>query len=128
MIMKTFMNVFPGASLWGGLTYPGLYLIGGNRSFEQTRESLEKLTERLKKISDLSEWEDHFKNANALKRLYLLGPGDFSWAVKNFPEVTDDHPYTEFPLWRVLVKRDVPILHANIVRKYLEKLRQERTD
>lgn len=128
MIMKTFVNVFPGASLWGGLTYPGLYLIGGHQSFAQTPESLEQLTEKLSTISDLSEWEDHYRDKNVLKQLYLLGPADLSKILENVPEVTDDHPYTEFPLWRVFIKRNVRLLHANSIRSHLTMLRRAETD
>ena len=128
MIMRTFVNVFPGASLWGGLTYPGLYLIGGHRSFVQTPKSLEQLTENLSTISDLSEWEDHFRNKNVLKQLYLLGPADLSKILENVPEVTDDHPYTEFPLWRVLIKRNVPLLHAQSIRRHLTILKRAEAD
>jgi spermidine synthase len=124
MIIKTFVNVFPGASLWGGLTYPGLYLIGGHRSFDQTRESLEQLAERLSTISDLSEWEDHFKDRDTLKRLYLLGSEDLSKIVHKSRELTDDHPYTEFPLWRVLIHKQVQLLTANSIRRHLDRMKQ----
>ena len=128
MIMKTFVNVFPGASLWGGLTFPGLYLIGGYRSFGQTPESLERLADTLSTIADLSEWEDHYKDKSVLKQLYLLGPEDLSKIVKKVPEVTDDRPYTEFPLWRVLIKPKIPLVHASSIRNHLNKLKQVRTD
>nr|MBC8363144.1 fused MFS/spermidine synthase [Candidatus Desulfatibia profunda] len=100
MIMRTFMNVFPGASLWGGFDLPGFYLIGGHQSFGQTEEDIKRVVKRLSEIPDLSEWRGYYKNENMLKKLYLLGPDDFSKLVQNVSEVTDDHPYTEFPLWR----------------------------
>ena len=126
--MKTFVNVFPGASLWGGLTFPGLYLIGGHQSFGQTPESLERLADTLSTIADLSEWEDLYKDRNMLKQLYLLGPGNLSEVVENIPEVTDDRPYTEFPLWRVLIKPKIPLIHASSIRNHLNRLKQVRTD
>lgn len=119
MIMKTFVNVFPGASLWGGITMPGFYLIGGHRSFLQTQERIEALAKRLSDIKDLGEWDYHLKDENILRQLYLLGPSDFSKLVKNSPEVTDDHPYTEFPLWRGVLTNNVRYLTADSIRQFL---------
>jgi spermidine synthase len=124
MIMKTFANVFPGASLWGGLKMPGFYLIGGNRSFGQTTESISSLARRLSKISDLGEWEPLYRNENMLKQIYLLGPKGLSAMVKNIPEVTDNHPYTEFPLWRGVFTGKIPELNSIAMRQLLKKMRQ----
>jgi len=124
MIMKTFTNVFPGASLWGGLRMPGFYLIGGNRSFEQTPDSLSLLVRRLSKISDLSEWEDFYRDEAILAQLYLLSPHALSALVKNIPEVTDDHPYTEFPLWRGVLTGKMPDLTATVIRRQIQRLRK----
>ena len=124
MIMKTFVNVFPGASLWGGLRMPGFYLIGGHRSFEQTPDSLSSLVRRLSKISDLSEWEDFYQDEAILAKTYLLGPNALSALVKNIPEVTDDHPYTEFPLWRGVLTGAIPDLTATVPRRQIERLQR----
>jgi spermidine synthase len=124
MIMKTFANVFPGASLWGGLRMPGFYLIGGHRSFEQTPDSLSSLARRLSKIPDLSEWDTFYQNEALLTNLYLLGPEALRGFVKNIPEVTDDHPYTEFPLWRGALTGKMPDFTAYAIRRQLQRLRK----
>jgi spermidine synthase len=124
MIMKTFANVFPGSSLWGGLKMPGFYLIGGYRSFAQTTESNASLAQRLSKISDLGEWDDLYRDETMLKQLYLLGPGLLHEMVKDVPEVTDNHPYTEFPLWRGIFTRKVPQLNAIAIRQFLKRGRR----
>ncbi len=124
MIMKTFTNVFPGASLWGGLRMPGFYLIGGHRSFEQTPDSLSSLARRLSKIPDLSEWEAFYKDETVLKNLYLLGPEALHNFVENVPEVTDDHPYTEFPLWRGVLTGEMPDLTATVIRRHIQRLQR----
>lgn len=124
MIMKTFANVFPGASLWGGLRMPGFYLIGGHRSFEQTPASLSALVRRLSKIPDLSEWEAIYQDEAILANLYLLGPNELRGLVKNLPEVTDDHPYTEFPLWRGVLTGRMPDLTATVIRRQIQRLRR----
>ncbi len=122
MIMKTFVNVFPGASLWGGFDSPGFFLIGGHRPFGQTKENIEKLAKRLSVIPDLSEWKEYYKDEDLLKKLYLLGSDDLFKLVKNVSEVTDDHPYTEFPLWRGVLTHNVPITNAAYIRRNLKKL------
>lgn len=125
MIMKTFVNVFPGASLWGGFDLPGFYLIGGHQSFGQTEEDIKIVVKRLSEIPDLSEWREYYKNENMLRKLYLLGPDDFSKLVQNVSEVTDDHPYTEFPLWRGVLTHDVLVINANSIRQYLQKKKRK---
>jgi spermidine synthase len=124
MIMKTFANVFPGASLWGGLRMPGFYLIGGKRSFQQTPDSLSSLARQLSKIPDLSEWDTFYQNEALLTNLYLLGPEALRGFVKNVPEVTDDHPYTEFPLWRGVLTGKMPDFTAYAIRRQLQRLRK----
>jgi spermidine synthase len=124
MIMKTFVNVFPGASLWGGLRMPGFYLIGGHHTFEQTPDSLSSLVRRLSQIPDLSEWDAFYQDDAILTNLYLLGPEGLSGLVKNFPEVTDDHPYTEFPFWRGVLSGKMPNLTSNHIRRSLNRLRR----
>ena len=124
MIMKTFTNVFPGASLWGGLRMPGFYLIGGHRSFEQTPDSLLSLVRRLSKIPDLSEWDAFYQDEAILAQLYLLGPNALLGLVKNVPEVTDDRPHTEFPLWRGVLTGERPDLTATVIRRQLQRLRR----
>jgi spermidine synthase len=126
MVMRTFVNVFPGASLWGGLTYPGFYLIGGHRSFGQTHKSIKALAKQLSEIQDLAEWDHRFKDPNLLRQLYLMGPTAFSKLTQNSVEVTDDHPYTEFPLWRGVLTSKVPYLESNTMRKVLERSRRAR--
>jgi spermidine synthase len=124
MIMKTFTNVFPGATLWGGLRMPGFYLIGGRRSFEQTPDSLSTLVRRLSRIPDLSEWDAFYRDEAILKKLYLLGPNALRGLVKKIPEVTDNHPYTEFPFWRGVLTGEVPNLTASVIRRHLQPLRK----
>jgi spermidine synthase len=118
MIMKTFVNAFPGASLWGGLGRSGFYLIGGHHSFDQTDETLTVLAGKISKIKDISEWSSLYGNEENLKQLYLLDSKDFAKIVENVWEVTDDRPYIEFPIWRGILTGEFPVLTAEDVRKY----------
>jgi spermidine synthase len=120
MIMKTFVHVFPGATLWGALQYTGFYLIGGQQSFDQTDENLISVAKQLSKIEDLKEWDSMYNDENVMRKLYLLSSTELEKLVENVPEITDDHPYTEFPLWRQLFLKD-PILSADLVRVYKQQ-------
>ena len=103
---------------------PGFYLIGGHRSFEQTPDSLSSLARRLSKIPDLSEWDTLYQDEAILANLYLLDYNALLGFVKNFPEVTDDHPYTEFPLWRGALFGKMPNLTSIYIRRNIQQLRK----
>lgn len=120
MIMKTFVNTFPGATLWGGLGFSGFYLIGGHRLLDQTDETLSVLAGKLGSIEDLREWDAVYGDSKTLRQLYLMGSKDFEMLVKDINEVTDNYPYTEFPIWRGVLTRTVPYINANAVRKYVQ--------
>ena len=117
MIMRTFLEVFPEASLWGAVEYPGFFLIGGHRSFAQTPAELQKVTEWLRHVEDLGTSNQGYRNLSVLSRLYLLDAEGLARLVGDAPVVTDDQPYTEFPLWRwVFDPAGRRILNADQVR------------
>ncbi len=117
MLMKTFRTVFPEATLWGGIKMTGFYMIGGNRPLPMSPERLNALTDNLSAIRDLGEWDAAYQNRTVLKNLFLLGPKEFAALVEDTDEVTDDHPFTEFPLWRRLTKNWRQILTADDIRR-----------
>ena len=79
MIVRSFTDVFPNSTMWGPLRYPGLYLIGGHRSFEQDPESINMVAKRLSRVEDLKEWDAGYMDEEKLKGLFLLKPrGAFS--------------------------------------------------
>jgi spermidine synthase len=100
MIMRSFAEVFPDGSLWGGLEFPGFYLIGGLRSLEQTPEQVATIADKLCRIEDLGEWGPVYLDPTKLRRLYIMDASSMAGFTRGTPAVTDDRPYTEFPLWR----------------------------
>jgi hypothetical protein len=72
----------------------------------------------------LSERDTFYQNEALLTNLYLLGPEALRGFVKNIPEVTDDHPYTEFPLWRGALTGKMPDFTAYAIRRQLQRLRK----
>ncbi|MGL4463375.1 MAG: spermidine synthase, partial [Planctomycetia bacterium] len=102
MVARTFLDVFPEGSMWGGLKFHGFYLVGAHRSTAQTPEQLKTLYEKLAAIEDLGEWGGLYRDPANYKNLYLLDAAGLKRLVGDAPVVTDDRPYTEFPLWRTL--------------------------
>lgn len=106
MVMRSFWEVFPEAALWGALDYDGFYLTGGHRSLKQTPEQVRELARKLSQIKELGEWKgkvDYTRPEN-LEKLYLTDAEGLAELVKGVRAVSDDHPYTEFPLWRLLFR------------------------
>jgi spermidine synthase len=100
MIMKTYQSVFPAASVWGGPYYAGLFMISSDIPRERGI-SLIRRTIADKNISiDLNEWEPGPVTVEQIGNLYLFSPAMLASFTKNARIITDDHPYTEFPLWR----------------------------
>jgi spermidine synthase len=131
MIMRSFMEVFPDATLWGSLDkrIEGFYLIGGHRSFRPTTQELGNLAHRLSQIEDLGQWKagvDYSRPEN-LEQLYLTDAAGLAKMVEGVPAVTDDHPYTEFPLWRSLfLAEGQRQLKASQVREWLTRLAKRK--
>jgi spermidine synthase len=120
MIMKSFHEVFPEGSLWGGLEYSGFFLVGGHRSFGQTPDQLSAVVDRLSTIDDLGEWSRTYRDPKKLRELYLTDGAGLGRLVAQARAVTDDNPYTEFPLWRQLfLPTRRRVLSASQVRTWL---------
>jgi spermidine synthase len=121
MIMKSFHDVFPEGALWGGLEYEGFYLIGGHRSFRQTPGQLSAVVDRLSTIEELGEWSPTYRDREKLRDLYLTDGAGLGRLVAEARAVTDDNPYTEFPLWRRLfLPAHRRLFSATQVREWLK--------
>ncbi len=100
MIMKTFQSVFPSATVWRGPYYAGFYMISSNIAQEEGTRLIKRAIGDSTINRDLNEWETTPATAERLGSLYLLSPDMLSLFTKNALTVTDNNPYTEFPLWR----------------------------
>ncbi len=122
MIIKGFSEVFPGSSLWGALEYPGLFLLGGHRSYDQTPESMANVARQLSSNEDLSEWDSTYRDISRVKDMFLLNSQDINTVFGIFPAVTDDNPYTEFPLLRsAFTQADNLILDSHVLLRAINK-------
>jgi spermidine synthase len=118
MIMRTFTEVFPQATLWRGIKYPGVYLIGPADNLVIEAARFDKAGENKAIVADLNEWGVGVKTPRELLALLLLDQQQFREYVRGQPVITDDHPYTEFPLWRRLRQDDNAILDARQVDEW----------
>jgi spermidine synthase len=127
MIMRSFVEVFPDGALWGALDFEGFYLIGGHRPLGQTPQQVAEIARKLSEVKELADWKgrvDYTRPKN-LERLYLTDGAGLARLVRDARPVTDDHPYTEFPLWRRVFSVDGQrVFEARVVRDRLNRLAQ----
>jgi spermidine synthase len=104
MIMKTFQAVFPQTYLWRGLSVPqqGFYLMGHKKPGPIDLARLDRANNDQAIVKDLNEWTDEKVTPGMLRNLLVFTPDALVRLVANDPVISDDHPYTEFPLWRSL--------------------------
>jgi len=106
--MKTFSTVFPDTYVWRSSTFefPGFYLVGLKEHRQLDPSRLRTAGENKAIVADLNEWgEQTFKPEDMLK-LFTLDPEQLSECVRDDRIISDDHPYTEFPLWRSLFDKN----------------------
>jgi spermidine synthase len=102
MIMKTFNTVFPDTYVWRSSSFevPGFFLVGLKDHRELDPSPFRAANENKEIVADLSEWGP-FKPGDIIK-LFTLTPEQLALYVDKDRIISDDHPYTEFPLWRSL--------------------------
>lgn len=119
MIMRTFQSVFAHATVWRGLGYPGFYLIGTEQRLEVPMERFRQAFKDPKFRADILEWDNEVGSAEDLANLLLLDETQLADYLQGVPVITDNYPYTEFPLWRLLLRPEArPPLDASTVLKW----------
>jgi len=105
MIMKTFQAVFPQTHVWRGLSLPrpGFFLVGHEEPGPIDLARLDRGNNDRAIVKDLSEWPDEEVTPGMMRNLLIFTPDALALFVANDPVISDDHPYTEFPLWRCLL-------------------------
>lgn len=112
MLVKTFLSAFPHTTVWSGVYRFGIYLIGSKQKLSIDLPSLARrigntcIQEDLKQsIRHRVEIDEQF-----ISNLFLFNE-ETAWDfVKDANILTDDHPYTEYPLstwWKDKKKIDI---------------------
>ncbi|MGA2093933.1 MAG: fused MFS/spermidine synthase [Sedimentisphaerales bacterium] len=106
-IYKTFNSVFSNMTIWKGPRGWGFYLFGTLRPTSIDGAKIEGAFTNPLLVKDLSEYDDVCVTSRQLLKLYMLRDGnDLERVTKTAPIITDNYPYTEFPLWRDLFNRE----------------------
>lgn len=103
-LIRTFHGVFPDGTVWSGPHRWGYYLIGTLQPLD-----LERFRERAKLsyadptiLRDLTEFDDPVNGPDKLESLLIWRAEELDTLTRGAPLITDDFPFTEFPLWRYL--------------------------
>lgn len=100
--LKTFRSVFPHASVWSGLHGWGFYLLGTTRPVSEQvfQRNAEKLFQNPAVLEDLGQFDRLCVTLDQLQRLKLWSDEEIDQVCKDGVLITDNFPFTEFPLWR----------------------------
>jgi spermidine synthase len=109
LIMRTFLDVFPDATLWHG----GTLMVGTKRPLRLNPAAFERHLADPKTRAALDQAQ--LSNFDAVRRLYTAGPGEMKAFVGVGPRLTDDRPLVEYgwvpahqpPLDLSMLKADV---------------------
>ncbi|MFZ0033997.1 MAG: fused MFS/spermidine synthase [Sedimentisphaerales bacterium] len=105
-ICKTFYSVFSNMTVWKGPHNWGFYLLGTLAQTNVDRSKIEQAFTNPRLIEDLSEYDNACVTSAELLSLFMLRDGNDMYSItKNASIITDNYPYTEFPLWRDLFRR-----------------------
>jgi spermidine synthase len=112
MLVKTFINVFPHTTVWSGVYRFGIYLLGSNQEMQIDLPSLARRIQNPLIQKDLKQSIKHPINIDDqfILNLFLFDKKTAWDFVKDASILTDDHPYTEYPLltwWKDKKKIDV---------------------
>jgi spermidine synthase len=103
MIMQTFQSVFPHTSVWKGPVCNGLYLIGTQKPIKVPLDRFHQAFENKKFLEDMYELDKSVYSGDMLADLFILNETELAEYLQGVPIITDNYPYTEFPLWRSLL-------------------------
>jgi spermidine synthase len=107
-ICKTFDSVFSNTIIWEGPRNWGFYLLGTIAPTNVDTSKIEQAFTNPRLVEDLSEFDNVCVSSKQLLSLCLYMPRDrpeLENVTKTAPIITDNYPYTEFPLWRYLFRR-----------------------
>ena len=100
-LIKTFHSVFPDMSVWRSPHGYGIYLIGKMKPSDIDINKIEKAFTNRRFLEDITELDTTCDTAQKLLGLKINMPPDMMQNIlQNASLITDDYPFTEFPLWR----------------------------
>ena len=106
-VLKTFYSVFPNTRVYVGPHKWGFYFVGAMKEISESdvRGNREKAFANPAILKDLSEYDDSCVTPQQLNKMFLWDTKEVEAIThKDGVLITDDYPYTEFILWRYLLK------------------------
>lgn len=97
MILRALKDVFPHVNVWSFPRQPGFLALASNKELEKDPKILEKRLKRGKVQSELP-----YVTTRFMAETHLMDTAMAEAASLPYPAVTDDKPYTEFPLARFM--------------------------
>lgn len=102
-LIKTFLTAFPEVSLWKGPSKWGIYLIGSRKPIQIDPEKFKKAFANPQFLADMTEIDNSCDTPEKLLAIYVpMSRQQMAVAARDAAIITDDYPFTEFPLWRWL--------------------------
>jgi spermidine synthase len=101
MIMRTFALEFPYVTAWAGPTFRGFFLVGMLRPVTNVADRVRRGFADQVTVADLTEWDRSCATPEDVLGLWICDRDALLAYTANQSVVTDDRPYTEFPLWRL---------------------------
>jgi len=100
MIVNTFYSVFLGMAIWRGPHNAGFYMTGEKEQINIDVLKMQRAFMNKDMVKDLSEISNSCVTSQQLLSLLFQNLDGFSKAQEKYPIITDNNPYTEFPLLR----------------------------
>jgi spermidine synthase len=119
MVLHTFASVFPNVSVYSGPAPAGFYLLGTEHPLENPRRRIEQGFADRAIVKDLLEWDETCATPEKVNSLWLCDRDELLRFCGDAPIISDDHPYTEFPLQRSHTAAYLQSLDASDVQKWL---------
>lgn len=102
-ILKTFYSVFPNTTVWKGPHGRGIYIIGTLVETKIDKPKIEKAFTNPRLLKDLHEYDNSCVTSSQLLNLLVFQEkSNIENITRDAVIITDNFPYTEFPLWRYL--------------------------
>lgn len=131
-VMKTYTDVFEHVSVWSGPGsggFPkGFYMLGRRTPFVDETARIRELYRNADVVTDLQQWDNIVDEADELLALKLTDGDELRQMLCCVPVMTDDRPYTEFPLFRSLTARKPDIFTGNALQVQLAEWRARKGD
>lgn len=128
-VLRGFAQEFPHVRVFSGSRRDnGFLLLGRKTPFGDVAAKIKDGFRDPATVRDLAEWDDEFASA---ERVLSHEVGDRDLLIEFAgagPVNSDDHPFTEFPLWRAVTQRSAYArdLHARDLETFRDRVRSTR--